>query len=337
MDSHILDSDLSLTYTEIMAATRPEDVFGPPATQLPLPEQQAALKKRFTALETIVDPTIYDRVIDANAAQDARETLLALYTRAEASLVGGVAVMDFTVRGITYHVGERIALGEHSVLHRAITTRNEISDEVVLKIGIDEASSAMLKNEAEYLRLFAHAHDRNPITRVRRTLPKLVDTFDVEGRQVNVLPYWHGYRNIREIVEHFDHALPVGHAAWIARRVLALPLTASLAGLHHNAVTPEHVLVHPVTHEPIYIGWAHATPLKHNISNQDMRMTGEAIWYLLGNPTTRTWNTDVPKSIADMVERLTASDVEDLPRFFTDFTNTIYRELGKRYRPLELK
>ena len=336
MNEHSLDSDLALMHTEIMAATRPQDVFGSPAKQLPLAQQEVALRQRFQQLQHIVNPDQYTRVVDANAAADARDTLLRLYEQAKGLLKHGTTTVQFTIRDTQYHVGERVARGENSVMHRAIATTHSTAEEVVLKIATDAEASLILKKESEYLRLFQALPDQNPVARVRRTLPKIIDSFDVDGRQVTVLPYWYGYKSVREIVENFDQQLPAGQAAWIARRVLALPLTAALAGLQHNAITPEHVLVHPITHEPIYLGWGHASPTKKAISVADMHMTGNTLWYLFGNPETQTWNADVPQPIADLIETLSVDGVPDLAQFFTDFTQMIYKHLGKKYRPLTI-
>lgn len=339
MNEHILDSDLDLVYTEIMAATHPRDVFGSPAKNLPLPEQQQALLRRFSELQQVTNPDQYTRIVDASAAADAQLVLNELYEQAKAALKGGAAIMDFTVNDRLYHLGERIAIGEHSMLHRAIATQNGISDEVVVKIAQHEAGSTVLRQEAAYLRQFHHAHQHNPIVRVQRTLPKLIDSFAVEDRQLTVLPFLHGHKNLKEIMEHFPAGLPVGHAAWIARRVLALPITASLAGLRHNRITPEHVLVHPVTHEPMYLGWGHATPSLDTPEATDTRETGKLIWQLFGNPGDETWNAGVPPEVISMIESLTNTaegQTRDLSQFFTDFTETIYRTLGKRYRPLNL-
>lgn len=342
MNEHILDSELDLIYNEIMMASRPEDVFATPTKNLPLTEQKAAITRRFGELRKVVDPSRYTRVVDVNAAGDAHAALQKLYETALAELIEGVATMEFTIHRTTYHVGERIAIGENSVLHRAIATKDGISDDVVLKIAHDANGSKVLATEAEYLRSFRSVEGRNPIMHVTRTLPELKDSFSVEGRRVTVVPYYHGRKNVREIVEHFDHNVPVGHAAWIARRVVALPITAHLAGLSHNAITPEHVLVHPITHEPIYLGWGHATPTKDDPRGDDLRATGRMLWYLFGDLDQETWNTETPDTLRTMIASLAnASDRKsggsfDLSQFFTDFTAAIYKSLGKQYRPLKL-
>ena len=337
MNEYLLDSELDLIYTEIMAATRPEDVFGQPATNLPLREQQQALQQRFEHLLTNLDPDSYTRVVDANAASDAKDKLLAWYEKAEANLVTGPSLMEFTVRDRTYHVGELIARGDHSVIHRAIATMNDVADEMAIKIALTPEESRVLGLEAEYIRSFHHAHQRDPVGRIARTLPQLIDTFSVEGRQVTVLPYYHGYRSVREILNHFNHDIPVGQAAWIGRRMLAFPLTADIANLEHTAMNFDHLLVHPITHEPIYIGWAEAKPrVSKTAAVLGMRETLALVAELFKTEHSKPV-ANTPEEITQFLEQKCSETGEiDGVAAFTEFTELIYKTLGKKYRPLKL-
>lgn len=338
MNEHILDSDLSLAYTEIMAATHPQDVFGSPAKQLPLTEQEIALGQKFTQLQSTLNPDRYTRIVDANAAADAQLVLNRLYEEAKKMLVGGSAILNFTVRNTQYHVGEELDFGTNSVLHRAIATTDNVSKEVVIKIATDEASSVALTTESEYLHSFHAARDNSPVARIRNTLPSLVDSFSVEGRQVNVLPYYHGYTSVESIINRFHHDIPVGHAAWIARRLLAFPLTAAIARVEHKAMTFDHLLVHPITHEPIYIGWAHGMPTEStpNLGNLYMRDTFVLVRELFLNDRGKPV-ADAPHEIIAYLTKQSQNDnMIDGVAALNEFTELIYKHLGKKYRPLTL-
>ncbi len=339
MDEHLLDYDLEALYTEIMAATRPEDVFGRPAKNLPLPEQQAAQERRFRELTAALDPNRYTRIVDATAASDARLRLTEWYETAKAALVSGTSLFTFMVGQTTYHIGERIAVGDYSVLHRGTATLYETTSEVVLKIAKDESTSRVLTTEAEQLRAFHVPRKYHPVQQVLRTLPKLYGSFKVEGRTVNVLPYYHSHRSVRDIQERLGGTLPVGHAAWIGRRLLAFPLTAALAGLTHHAMTLEHLLVHPLTHEPIYLGWGETERRGRepgNLENLVLSETFAQIRQLFGNGR-GGYNPDTPRPLTEYLDSAAAHHHGvDAGAVFHEFTELIYATLGKQYRPLNL-
>lgn len=336
MNEYLLDCELDLIYTEVMAATHPEDVFVSPAKQLPLREQQTALQLRFEELKTLLNPEQYTRVVDANAASNAYDKLLVWYEAAKTGLVTGRSLIHFTVRETEYQVGERIAIGSHSVVHRAIATTHGVSEEVVMKIASDEQHARHLTTEAEYLHFFQHVDRRHPIARVRRTLPKLINAFKVDGRQVNVLPYYHGYRSVREILDHFDHRVPAGHAAWIARRVLALPMTTAMVDVGFEADILSHVLVHPITHEPLYIGWSDVQPGRGQGNRVDSRVALSAALSLFQN-VEGEYETAPQESLGRFLDTQRAARGEiNMPHVFTEFTEIVYATLGKEYQPLKL-
>lgn len=338
MGHDILDSELDPVYTEIMAATRPDDVFGSPSNKLPLPQKQAALKAKWQELSTIVDPNLYTRIVDANAAADARTVLERLYEQAYKALTGGSALLTFAIEDTSFHVGEQIAVGESSVLHRAIATQGSESSEVVIKIAKHADGAAFLKREAEWLRFFHTSNERHPIARVRKTLPKLINTFEIEDQRALVLPYYHGYRSVRQIVDHFDYQLTVGHAAWIARRVLALSITAQMAGAVHTAVTKEHVLVHPITHEPMFLGWGHASTNDSESAAEYDNHAAIEIAFSLFADASGTLHEEIPKLLAEYLEDIRTRSVrrDDQLPMLNEFTELVYQTLGKQYRPLKL-
>jgi len=338
MNEHILDSDLLLAYTEIMAATRPQDVFGSPAKHLSTSQQERAVHQTFTSLLHTVEPKQYTRLIDVNAAADAKEVLLNLYQSALAEFNIESTLMDFVIRNIRYQIKKWIAYERNATLYLTIATKEDEAKEVVLKIAKNEAGSASLANEAQYLRSFHTTHQNNPVVKIRKTLPSLLDSFNVEGRLVNVLPYYHGYKSVDTIINHFHHELPVGQAAWIARRMLAFPLTAAIAGIEHKAMTFEHLLVHPITHEPIYIGWAHGTipATKPDLGNLDMRETFVQVRELFLNER-GTAVAGAPYEILAYLKEQTLHERKvDGTVALNEFTDLIYKHLGKQYRPLTL-
>jgi len=161
----------------------------------------------------------------------------------------------------------------------------------------------------------------------------------VEGRRVNVLPYYAGYRSVEEIDNYFRGELPVGHAAWIARRLLAFPLNAALAGLRHQAIDFGHLLVHPITHEPIYLGWGEAVPVNRtetDLTHLYLRDTFVKVLQLFQTDRGGCVDDTPPKLWVYLQQQARHDQRVDATHVFTEFTELIYETLGKKYRPLTL-
>ena len=133
---------------------------------------------------------------------------------------------------------------------------------VLVKIAADPTCNPLLEAEARVLKKLQNAA-WNPTAPIRQFLPVLLDSFLVSNEhyqqfRVNVMRYSPEHVSLSDIMQAFTGGLDPRDAAWIARRVVAQAQSAQLAGLVHGAITPDHVLVHPTSHEPLHIGWLHA-------------------------------------------------------------------------------
>lgn len=165
----------------------------------------------------------------------------------------------------------------------------------------------------------------------------------------------------------YKEGLPPEDAAWIWRRVLGQTLAANMLKSVHGAIVPDHVLVHPVTHEPLHIGWGHAIerPAERNAklttiidrfkdwyppevlrkevpSHQtDLYMAGKTMVYLLGGDVARNrFPSHVPEPIVRIVGRCLETKVSKRPTdgraVADDFIKVVEKLWGRKYRPLRL-
>jgi hypothetical protein len=135
----------------------------------------------------------------------------------------------------------------------------------------------------------------------------------------------------------------------------------------HGAIVPNHVLVNPITHEPLHIGWAHAIvrPEERDAklttiidrfkdwyppevfarevpSHQtDLYMAGKTMLYLLGGDVARNrFPSHVPGPVVQIVQRCLETKVEKRPRdglvLMHEFLKVIEKLWGRNYRPLRL-
>ncbi|MBM3272745.1 hypothetical protein FJY94_05780 [Candidatus Kaiserbacteria bacterium] len=369
MSYDVLDS----VEQRIAQATRFADVFGAvvgPSVQA----RQSLLRRSFAQLAKFVHP---DHVPAAfqKRAQDAFDTLNKLRDSAHEALSAGTydshvlmgaersVVLTSSMR--QYVVDElAYATGDYSVLHRARAG----SEPFVLKIAREPACNAALERDMAVRSRFADtAYVRHG--RIGSFVPKTADTFLVEegGRRLRVeaMPFQDGFVSVEDLLTTYPRGLLPEDAGWVARRVMAQAIAAQAARVVHTAIIPEHVLVHPLSREPLHLGWAHA--LDADVSARvtqivgrrrayyppevfahervgtptDIYMAGKVIIALFGGDVER--NT-LPRSLSEEVRRsilacthVSPSCRPQTPREALDgFTRAIRAAWGKTYRPLVL-
>lgn len=262
--------------------------------------------------------------------------------------------------------------GDFSTLYTA-TVLPKGTRRVIIKIAADPSFNPWLEHEARILSRFAAAKPGIPIYDIRAFLPTIVDTFTISERggkryRANVLAFVPDLISLTEVAKVFPKGLDPRDAAWIFRRVLAQALAASMAGMVHGAIVPDHVLVHPTTHEPLHIGWAHAldttanpnTRITHVIDRwkdwyppevflkkqpehkTDLYMAGKTMIYLLGGDTKRNAipHGVVPEKIGRIilqcVENSLARRPDDGRRILDEFTRAVKEQWGRVHRPLHM-
>ncbi len=208
------------------------------------------------------------------------------------------------------------------------------------------------------------------IAQVSTFVPHLLDTFLMEGAgrtryRVNVMKYKKDFVSLAEVIDAYPSGLEPAQVAWVARRIIAQALAASMMGVVHGAITPDHVLVNPVSHEPLHIGWAHAImnptserithvidrwreyyppevfEKKHPDLRTDLFMAGKTIIKLLGGDVK---NTTLPSTVPPEMRRIILQLVEKSPSrrpsdgkvYLDEFTRVVRGIWGRKYRPLAM-
>jgi len=329
MQPHDLDGDLFPLYSEIMNATSAADIFGN------LPEGMSR-GDYFRQLRHALNPVRFSNPTDSAAAEDARAELERLYR--EARGIGITPYPTFTIGPFRYT--PRRVLAENSDMRTflvdAVDTTKTMAKTMVLKVPRTEVGKAHLGLELENLRRFASASSLDPLYRLRDTLPLPPTTIEIDGATALMRPYYNEHMSVADIMERFQYHLPLPHAAWIGRRVLALPRTAEMARLEHGSVHAGHILVHPVSHEPVYLGWGHATPAGQVPRDESIRAATAVVASLLSDKNGH-FHPEVPDEFREFVEAtLTANNLPSSVEVLDTFTDIVRRHLGRQYHPLTI-
>lgn len=357
----------------ITHAKRFADVFGSIAGSS-VQARQSLLRRSFAQLAKFVHPdhvppAFQKRAQDAfdklNKLRDSAHDALAAGTYDSHALMSSERAVVLTSSMRQYVVDESpYAAGDYSVLHRARAG----SETFVLKIAREPTCNAALERDmAVRSRFDDMAYVRHG--RIGSFVPKTADTFLVgeNGRRIRVeaMPLQDGYVSVEDLLTAYPQGLAPEDAGWVARRVMVQAIAAQTVRVVHTAIIPEHVLVHPLSREPLHLGWAHA--LDADVSARvtqivgrrrayyppevfahervgaatDIYMAGKVIIALFGGDVERN---ALPRSLSEEVRRSILACTHDSPsrrpqtprEALDGFTRAIRAAWGKTYRPLVL-
>lgn len=347
--------------------------------------QKAALRKQFHYLAKIVHP---DNSANRDKAVSARlfNRLNVLRQSAEKAITAGrykkpfsegsatrMAVpnpdtFEVTSPTATYHIEATIwRQGDFSFLYRGQEAGGR---EIIAKIASEPAQNQWLEHEASRLIRFRDAASGSNLGRIACFVPKLLDTFLMAGEKntryrVNIMLQVPDLVSVADIIQAYPHGLEPAQAAWVSRRIIAQTLAASVLGVVHGAMVPDHIMVDPWKHEPLHIGWVHALEEPWKKGNRithvidrfrdfyppevfekktpdhrtDLYMAGKTMLQLLGGDVrNNTFPRSLPGRIGDILLRMVAEDPRRRPsdgrEVLEDFTQAVRQEWGREYRPL---
>jgi hypothetical protein len=345
-------------------------------------EVNAALRTRFAYLARIVHPDQAPAAAKARAA-DVFAELQRLRRGAERAIADGayekpipaelrsgaaetVTVLRSPSAGYRLDAAP-FGTGDFSRLYRGRTC-DAAARPVLVKIAAAPTDNPALEHEARIVGRFHGSPSGDPLRGMARYVPVLLDSFllpDAAGRRfrVNVIPYEDGFVALSDVIAAYPDGLDPRDAAWICRRVLAQTLAAAMAGVVHGALTPDHVLIHPLSHEPRHIGWAHALDGggriarivtrwrdwyppevfdRQNVDHRsDLYMAGKTMLRLFGgDPVHNTLPPAVPAELARIVRRCLRKARAERPhdgrQVLDAFTRVVRNLWGTVYRPLTL-
>lgn len=263
-------SELSFVATQLEMATTPEDAFG---------ERQAELRGAFAKLLRMVHP-------------DHNHTEQVLAHAVTERLLRLKAVADERVAAGTY--GRRLPLPEYEVFE-ICADKGDVRWPVLRKPIVGDVADIYLQPTNAYGKLgaaikVARSKDDNDLMRAERSaikllnkevftmvkegFPKLLDGFQVDSREANVmerLPV--GFITGQEVNRRLPKGVDARSLVWTFKRVLSMLDWTHHLGLVHGAVLPQHVLFypdndgtttnpHPYKHTARLVGWGNSVEYK---------------------------------------------------------------------------
>jgi hypothetical protein len=164
--------------------------------------------------------------------------------------------------GRTWVLEGRIALGDSATVYAGRWVVR-LGERVVIKVLTSLSDADLLRREWETLAALSRSSAEGASHYVTR-LPAPVAHGLVGAdrpRIASVFGWKSGFvHTLDEVGDVWPSGVPGPVVVWLAKRLLELLGWTHRAGFVHGAVTPDHVLVHPVDHGAMLVGWTVATP-----------------------------------------------------------------------------
>ncbi len=273
-----LDPDLDEVYQQIMAANRPEDLFGVEDVILPAKTLNDFLTGEYKRFSALVDPDQFPPGDDQEAAEEARNRLNELYSeardkiaRAHFGLFGyntqrPNTSQSFEIGGNRYYLGSKLNEGAFCSLYQAYLERDgTYLGETEIKLSRDHHTNHLLQREARALDLL-HTQD----VPQWKHLPQILDRFESAGRVGLVFRKSYGL-SLSDVRRRQAHLKGVDqrHVSWMLDRSFSLFGYVHRCGIVHGDLNPDKLRINDRLHNVFANGW--------EVSIHNPAVTGEKV------------------------------------------------------------
>ncbi|MDF1667206.1 MAG: hypothetical protein P1V97_36010 [Planctomycetota bacterium] len=235
--------------------------------------------------------------------------------------------------------------------------------DVLVKIASNSTNNQSLEREIQFLE---KVHSKSDTPEIARFIPEVLDTFIINNASKRLrATVFEGHKNlvsVSELIDAYPNGMPAIDAAWVCRRLLGQVCAATMFGVVHCALVPDHLMVGVETHDPIHIGWSHAIGIgERKINNEerwkayyppellrkseldsrsDIYMAGKTMIALLGGDLeSNALPATVPGAIAKVIHRCVqfsrSKRYVDGPDALDAFSQAAWSLWGKKYRRLQ--
>lgn len=260
-----MDQELEKVANIFRDTRNPEDLFGTEPLVLPRNVLVKKVRTQYDAFKCITSAE-YLSPDDTEVARDLDYRLETFYRQAQARIEAGAYNLQgrsqavpvqyrsqfFDIGSKRCYVGPRFRQGEQTTLYNGYLEIDCIVlGEVLLKVAHSPEQSLYIEREANALGLM-----RTKEYRETSYLPVPLGRFDAGGRLGMVMRRVDGF-NLYEVRQHALHRAGVNSKdmVWMLSRALACAGLAHQYGVVHGRICPEHIVIDPVTHLGMIVGW----------------------------------------------------------------------------------
>jgi len=314
------------------------------------PDEKMALAY-YRRLSKVLHPDVHTGNSTADRAAEAFKNLAILWDRYNGG--GGSKTLVIATKRRSYALCPDPAYrGEVANLYRCVYQGEDDEEVAWLKMCRDPKDNEMVAREALVLRRLQADGDEE----FRYGAPAVVEAFkhrdpSKANRQCIVREMDPGLVTLADVHRAYPDGLDPRDVAWMWRRILAVLGWAHQVGVVHGSVLPEHVLIEPIKHRLMLVGWGHSVEMAGRLTSivggqrdwypdevlkkepagahTDIYMATRCMEYLLPNPT--------PLPFKAFARGCTFLRPDDAWGLKAEFDDLIARLWGSRtYRPLSM-
>lgn len=342
-----MDSDLENVHLQIMQARMPEDLFGAENVFLPPGLLQGCLDKKFTQLKATTDPAKYQHPEDKEVATELSQQLSQFYeealNRVRSNLYGlpghgtqrpSHATKSFTVGPNRYYLGAVTARTDYDTRYVGYLEREELLlGSVAIHLATREEENERVEREIRTLDVL----HKKAVPQWKH-FPVVLDRFRAGLRTGVVFRNSSGF-TLAKVRHHRTHHTGVDqrHMVWMLDRVLSCLGYVHSCGIVHGALSPESILIEPLSHNAIITEWGgaalnparskeriEATPTLYTAPEvassgkigpwSDIYSVGKVmIWLLGGSPENNELPATVEAPLRDLLLSMVQEEIEKRP------------------------
>lgn len=152
-------------------------------------------------------------------------------------------------------------------------------------IKIDKANKekdkVIKEEENKYLDRAIEIVDEDFLERLKSKFPNLVETIELLGiddddfKNVNVISvpggFENGWHSLSDIHKKYPSGVDSRHMVWIFNRAIETLMISAGTNIIHNAVLPQHILLHTESHRGQIVDWTNSCKSGENVPRIDER------------------------------------------------------------------
>lgn len=237
----------------VSKATCPEDIFG---TLTEMTDNFRAFAKLLHPDVTLGNKESAEAFKKVASYHDAAEKRIADGTYGqrkpiEKPLIIRTKATVYEVRGVRF-------IGDLCQIYEAIADTGET---VLLKIPRDPRNNDLLESEARNAKTI-QKHCESHRIKIGQHCGQVIESFELQQgkikKRVNVVSDRVGFVTLADVIAAYPNGIHLADAAWMFNRLIAALAAAHQSGIVHGAVTPDHILIEPSTHNGILIDWCYS-------------------------------------------------------------------------------
>lgn len=243
--------NFNASYNLISTAIRPENIFG---------SSPQEIQKVYKNLAKILHP---DRNGSSPESTEAfaklTEWLFKAEEKVKAGTYGSKTLVTIKSKMDEYEISDLLASGDISEVYQATGKKGK---SVTIKVLRNPSNKDLFLNEYKNL-IYLHKEGSTKGLKVTRDhLPKIVEQVEVDfsgtRKLVTVLEYLPDYYSLSQVQKTYPKGIEIKSAAWMFNRILGALMAAHQTGIIHGAITPDHILIQPETHNAVLLDWSYS-------------------------------------------------------------------------------